>query len=253
MAVQVAVVGRRRGGTGRAGDDPGNCCRSNPTTRRDVLCRKRGLVALFALGLVIIPSFAEPARAAAVGTWVAVGCVAFGARWKLPTLQSTGSVLQVGATIAALHWLEPGEYALWGAVFAAEALAGCALAGPWRTGAALAAALAVGGSLASESSFHSDWPAVTAGLLAAAALSQAGRSHRAGWTWVGSLGLLIGVAHLVLLRMEPTPPLPIAVVLLGHASLVLPAALVLRRRTARRGPFSAARCFDPELARRYWR
>src|SRR5437764_1170688 len=74
-------------------------------------------------------------------------------------------------------------------------------------------------------------PTMTAGLLAAAAFVEAGRARRAAWTWAGSALVLLGVAHVVLVRLDPTPPRPLVLTLLAHATLTLAAGLAAGRRS----------------------
>jgi hypothetical protein len=184
-----------------------------------------GCVTMCGLVLVAVPSIVEPSRAAVVGSWAGAACVVFGFRWRLAALQQTGSIILFAATTAALHWLYPMEYGLWGTVFALEALVGCMLTGPWRATAALASTLAVAGSLAAS---NSGWPTVTAGLLATTALCQAARSQRAQWSWVASGMVLVSATHFVLVQLEPAPSLPV-VVLLTHATVAILAALAIGR------------------------
>src|SRR5262249_56059937 len=63
---------------------------------------------------------------------------------------------------------------------------------------------------------------------AATALLAAARRGHPGLGWLGSLLALAAVAHLLVVRFAP-PPLPVAAVLLTHATLALPLSWLLGR------------------------
>jgi hypothetical protein len=136
-----------------------------------------GLIGLLSIFLVAVPAIAEPVRATAVGSWYSAGCLLLGYRWRRPRLIQGGSIVLLATTVAALHWLRPGEFALWATVLAAEALLASALAGPWRPTALVGGLLALAGSFAGAAALQSGWPTITAVLLACAAFVQARQSQ----------------------------------------------------------------------------
>src|SRR4051794_25257593 len=84
-------------------------------------------------------------------------------------------------------------------------------------------------SVAGEPAWSAARPPAPAGRLAAAAIVRAGRARRSAWTWAGSGLVLLGVAHVALVRLDPTPPRPVVLTLLAHATLALAAGLAARR------------------------
>jgi hypothetical protein len=162
------------------------------------------------------------------------------ARRRRPTLPYIGLSLFVAASLWGLWAIAPSNLALWGFMLALEssmlaiaALGAHPLGRACRDIAGVTAGLALAMALVTPGFPAQGLHTGTAALLALTAFVLAQLFRRAELTWLGSTFVFAAIAHLLIWDLgEATPPRPLLMALLAHASLGLLGTLLLRSRSA---------------------